>query len=254
MTKIGIVSDIHGDIVSLDLALGHLRRMGCATILCPGDLLDVEPFGEEVVQRIKAEGVVCIRGNHERWALERRRRQPEGLRPEGLRPDLRRSVPSIVEPADLFTGGAELSREALAYLAALPSHWSAELVGRGAASVRVVMWHARPGSDMEGIRPEATGPYLRRRLLDSAGADVLIVGHTHDAFSLVAGKGRIVNPGACCSKTYAFKQSGRVADSSLAIPNGYRPATFGVLELPSKRFTVFRAADGAKVYGTGKRR
>jgi hypothetical protein len=52
----------------------------------------VEPFGEEVVQRIKAEGVVCIRGNHERWALERRRR----------RPDPRRSAPSIVEPADLL--------------------------------------------------------------------------------------------------------------------------------------------------------
>jgi predicted phosphodiesterase len=230
--KVGIVSDIHGDIVALDLALGHLRRMGCATILCPGDLLDVEPFGEEVVQRVKAEGVVCIRGNHERWALQRRRRQP----------DLRRSAPSIVEPADLFTGGAELSREALTYLATLPSSWSAELAGRGAASVRVAMWHARPGSDMEGIRAEATGPHLRRRLLDQAAADVLVVGHTHDAFSLVAGKGRIVNPGACCSKTYAFKQSG-----SLAVSDGYRPATFGVLELPSKRFRVFQAADGVRV-------
>jgi hypothetical protein len=106
------------------------------------------------------------------------------------------------------------------------------------------MWHARPGSDMEGIRAEATGPTLRRRLLDSAGADVLIVGHTHDAFSLVAGKGKIVNPGACCSKIQAFEQSG-----SLAVPDGYRPATFGVLELPSKRFRVFQAADGIQVHG-----
>jgi predicted phosphodiesterase len=224
MTKIGIVSDIHGDIVSLDLALGHLRRMGCSPILCAGDLLDIEPFGEEVVQRIKTEGVVCIRGNHERWALEGRRR----------RPDLRRSAPSIVEAADLFTGGTELSRDALAYLATLPSSWSAELAG-----VRVAMWHARPGSDMEGIRAEATGPTLRCRLLDSAGADVLIVGHTHDAFSLVAGKGLIVNPGACCSKTYAFKQSGALVE-----PAGHRPATFGLLELPSKRFTVLCALDG----------
>jgi predicted phosphodiesterase len=97
---------------------------------------------------------------------------------------------------------------------------------------------------MEGIRADATGPALRRRLLDQAAADVLIVGHTHDAFSLVAGKGRIVNPGACCSKTYAFKQEG-----SLALPDGYRPATFGVVELPSKRFRVFRTADGTQVQG-----
>jgi putative phosphoesterase len=231
--KVGIVSDIHGDIVALDAALARLRKLGCDPILCAGDLLDVEPFSEEVVQRIKVEKIICIRGNHERWALERRRR----------RPDPRKFAPSIVEMPDLFSGGAELSREALAYLATLPSHWAAELAG-----VRVAMWHARPGSDMEGIRADSTSSALRRQLLDHAAADVLIVGHTHDAFSLVAGKGRIVNPGACCSKTYAFKQAG-----ALAVPDGYQPATFGVLELPSKRFRVFRVADGAQVQGLAGR-
>ncbi len=92
-------------------------------------------------------------------------------------------------------------------------------------------------------------PSSRRQLLDQAKADVLIVGHTRDAFSLVAGKGKIVNPGACCAKTQAFNQSGRVADSSLAVPDGYRPATFGVPELPSKRFRVFQAADGVLLHG-----
>lgn len=192
--KVGIVSDIHGDIVALDAALGHLHRMGCDPILCPGDLLDIEPFGEEVVQRCKVEKLICIRGNHERWALDHRRRRPDPLR----------SAPSIVEPADLFTGGAELSREALVWLATLPSHWSAELAG-----VRVAMWHARPGSDMEGVEADKSNPALRRRLLDQAAADVLVVGHTHDPFSLVAGRGKIVNPGACCSKTHAFKHCGR---------------------------------------------
>jgi predicted phosphodiesterase len=103
---------------------------------------------------------------------------------------------------------------------------------------------------MEGIRAEDIGQTLRRRLLDSAKADVLVVGHTHDAFSLVAGKGRVVNPGACCSKTYAFKQVGRGADSSLVVPDGYRPATFGVLELPSKRFRVFHVDDGRQANRT----
>ena len=38
----------------------------------------MEPFGEEVIQRLKAEkGVICILGNHERWALERRRRRKD---------------------------------------------------------------------------------------------------------------------------------------------------------------------------------
>jgi len=94
-------------------------------------------------------------------------------------------APPQVELPDLVSSGVELSRGALAWIAALPSSWSAELAG-----VRVAMWHARPGSDMEGIRADATGPALRRRLLDDARTDVLVVGHTHDAFELRAGKGR----------------------------------------------------------------
>ena len=77
---LGIVSDVHGDLVALDQALARMREMGCVTILCAGDLVDVEPFGEEVTQRLKAEGVPCIRGNHDRWALERRRRAPDARR------------------------------------------------------------------------------------------------------------------------------------------------------------------------------
>jgi predicted phosphodiesterase/predicted RNase H-like HicB family nuclease len=211
--RVGIISDIHGDVFSLDQALARLRAMGVDLILCAGDLLDVEPFGEETCQRLKAEGVVTIRGNHERWALERRRRRPD--------PRLASQGCDLGEPADLFGGGAELSRPALAWLRALPDHWTAELAG-----FQVSMWHARPGSDMRGVEADKTGPKLRRELLDRAGADILIVGHTHESFALVEGEGLIVNPGSCCSKIPA--KSGE----------GYRPATFGVLELPAKRFSV----------------
>jgi len=58
-------------------------------------------------------------------------------------------------------------------------------------------------------------------------------------------RGKIVNPGACCEKTYAYKQAG-----ALVAPDGYHPATFGVLELPSTRFKIYRAIDGARVFGT----
>jgi len=105
--------------------------MGCDPIFCAGDLIEMEPFGEEVIQRLKSEkNVICIKGNHERWALERRRR--------------RKDVRSFFEPcniADYVGGGIDLSREALAWLATLPGHWEGELEG-----IRVAMWHARPGA------------------------------------------------------------------------------------------------------------
>jgi predicted RNase H-like HicB family nuclease/predicted phosphodiesterase len=159
VTKIGIVADIHGDVASLDGALARIREMGCTMVLCPGDFLDgIEPFSEEVVQRVKAENVVTILGNHERWALERRRRQP----------DPRKFAPPIAEMPDQFRGDAKLSREAVAYLRTLPSRWGGTIEG-----VRLAMHHARPGSDMEGITVETTPPALRRRLLAQAGAEVL---------------------------------------------------------------------------------
>ena len=228
---IGVLADVHGDLQALDAALARLRGMGCDAILCAGDLIDMEPFGEEVIQRLKAEkDVICILGNHERWALESRRRTK----------DMRR----FFEPCNIsvhFGGGAELSRDSLVWLSTLPHSWAAELEG-----IRMAMWHARPGSDMEGIEKEKTGPGLRRHLLGQAGAQILIVGHSHLEFELVvdAPPGKILNPGACCSKAYIYKHAG-----PLIVPDAFRAATFGVLELPSQRFKVFRVLDGGRVSG-----
>jgi len=227
-----VLADVHGDLQALDAALARLREMGCDAILCAGDLIDMEPLGEEVVQRLKSEkNLNCILGNHERWALDRRHRQK----------DMR----SFFEPchiSEYFGGGAELSRSSLAWLATLPVHWEGELEG-----IRVAMWHARPGSDMEGLTKETTDPKLRRRLLEQARADVLIVGHTHVEFELVVNvpPGKILNPGACCSKAHVYRKAG-----PLIVPDEFRSATFGVLELPSMRFEAYRALDGEHVFGS----
>jgi hypothetical protein len=92
---------------------------------------DRQTISEEVTRRLKAQKVTCIRGNHDRWALERRRRAP----------DVRRSSFQTCDLSDLAGGGAELSREALERLDALPSRWEAEVAGIGTA-----VWRARPGS------------------------------------------------------------------------------------------------------------
>ena len=178
---VGVITDVHGDLQALDAALPRLRDMGCDVILCAGDLIDMEPLGEEVVQRIKSEkNLICILGNHERWACERRHRQK----------DMR----SFFEPchiSEYIGGGSELSRDSLAWLATLPTHWEATIAG-----VRLAMWHARPGSDMEGLTKETTGPGLRRHLLEQAHAQILIVGHSHVEFELAVDDppGKILNP------------------------------------------------------------
>jgi hypothetical protein len=61
--------------------------------------------------------------------------------------------------------------------------------------------------------------------------------------------GKILNPGACCGKAYIYRQA-----NTLMVPDEFRPATFGVLELPSMRFEVFRALDGKRIFGTSSDR
>jgi predicted phosphodiesterase len=77
---------------------------------------------------------------------------------------------------------------------------------------------------MNAIEPGREG-----RALERADANVLLVGHTHEARVVgVAGGGLVVNPGALWTGA---------AEGGM----------FGVLELPARRFRVFRVADGREV-------
>lgn len=123
---------------------------------------DVHALRDAVVQ-IDKRRVVAIRGNHDRWAI-----QPGGA-----------------------ASALDLSPASVAYLEALPTGWRKLIDG-----VRVVLAHARPGSDMQGIPSDAPARELTG-LLDEAGADVLLVGHTHGPFVHRLGDNRIVaNSGA----------------------------------------------------------
>ena len=78
-------------------------------------------------------------------------------------------------------------------------------------------------------RPELNASALLR------GADVLIVGHTHQAFALRFGDRLIANPGAL------------LRDPAPGAGNPPATGTFGVLELPARTWRVYRASDGCEV-------
>lgn len=206
MTRIAILSDVHADLNALRDALACIERMGIDLVVCAGDLVDYGFFPEETIQLLREKGVLCIRGNHDRWATERASEPPK---------------PSA----------KPLSKEALAFLNALPLGWN-----RRIEEVRVAVRHGTPRSDMHGIFPEHLEPDDARRFLEQTEAEVLIVGHTHIPFALsTLGGGLLANPGALL----------REPDPSA--PHPPTGGTFGILELPSRTFRVHRAADGEEV-------
>jgi putative phosphoesterase len=126
----------------------------------------------------------------------------------------------------LFDPLVYLGRPALQFLDAMPLTWGRTIVG-----VRVHVTHASPGDIMAGIHADRADVGA---ILAAADADVLVVGHTHVPMNLAAPQGSIVNPGSIL----------RQPPSTERIPAS---GTFGVLELPLRRFTVHRASDGAEI-------
>lgn len=232
MKRLAIVSDVHADVYALRDALAQIERLGCDAVVCAGDLVDYGLFPEETLALLRERRIPCIRGNHDRWAIGRGTAdQPHAV--------------ARTQPHD--ASGWDLSRATLEFLANLPVAWDAVIEG-----VRVAVRHGTPRSDMEGIYPDQAEPLDVRRWLDEARSDVLVVGHTHLAFALrTLDGGLVANPGALL-RDPAEKHEGRAMlydrDSGKSVP-GPAPGggTFGVLELPTKRFTVHRAIDGEEV-------
>ncbi len=127
--KLGLVSDIHGDPVALELAWAHLITMKVDRIVCAGDLVGYGPFPDRVVAFLKERQIPSVRGNHDRWAVSRG---------PGAVDELGRGKPSL---------------ETLEYLGSLPADFLIEAGSR----IGVVV-HGSPSSDMEFVNRRTRPP------------------------------------------------------------------------------------------------
>jgi putative phosphoesterase len=168
--KLGLISDIHGDPLALELAWSYLTVMGADRIVCAGDLVGYGPHPDRVVSFVAEHQIASVRGNHDRWALER---GPGGR--------------------DEFGGGTP-SVASLEALAALPF----DILIADLHRVGVVV-HGSPRSDMEFIQRRTHPPSALRADLATLNADLLVVGHTHEPMWFRCDRGLVVNPGSIVS-------------------------------------------------------
>ena len=166
--KLGLIGDIHADSRALDTALRHLEAQRVDQLLCTGDLVGYGWQPDAVVARVRSLAIPCVRGNHDRWALERR--QVIGAR--GWKP-------------------AALADETWAFLEALPPmlSWSAE-------GLAVEVHHGSPAGDTEFVTPYRPLPESVTQFWDRSDAAVLVLGHTHLPMIDRQGRGTIINPGS----------------------------------------------------------
>ncbi|MGI5922582.1 MAG: metallophosphoesterase family protein [Lentisphaeria bacterium] len=115
MTKLGFISDIHGNIDALEAVLARLDKEGCELILCLGDIVGYGAAPEQCVNLIREREMHCVLGNHDEYVT-----LLMDPRVERLRDEVRHSV--------AWTQ-AQLSMDNLKWLAKLSNQIDAELFG-----------------------------------------------------------------------------------------------------------------------------
>ena len=70
--KIGIITDIHSNIIALNAVLKKFKEIKVDKIICCGDIIGIGPNPEEVVQELikVSDKLIAVRGNHEKYLLD----------------------------------------------------------------------------------------------------------------------------------------------------------------------------------------
>lgn len=66
VNRIGVISDVHGNLPALQAILAELHRLGCQEIIHTGDVVDIGPSSLECFKLLMQHNVLCLMGNHDR--------------------------------------------------------------------------------------------------------------------------------------------------------------------------------------------
>ncbi len=159
--KIGIVSDIHGNLAGLEFALNAMGPVD--RLICPGDAFDEHRFSNEVVERLRQLGADYVRGNHEDIFFS-----SSGIRA--------RNHPTVDE-------------ELMKWASMRPHHLDLEVDGK-----RLILFHSTPWEPYgEYVFPHMDSVLQRFCEFD---ADYLVYGHTHTQLLKRINNTLIINPGS----------------------------------------------------------
>lgn len=169
--RIAIVSDIHGNFEALKALPNHFDELWVL-----GDLVNYGPQPAEVIEFVRKQATLVVRGNHDdAVAFDRD-------------PQCSTAFRRAADETRRYTGSV-LNEKHKGYLADLPHYrW----VRRGRWTF--YLCHAVPSDPLHCYCGEDIRKW--RRELSVAGTDFLFVGHTHLQFSLRHAEQSVVNPGS----------------------------------------------------------
>jgi len=171
MIQIAVFSDVHGNLPALEVVLKDIEQRGINQKFCLGDLVDFAPWGNEVIEKIRGLNIPCLMGNHdERIAFDipvvplfRHSEEETNARFIAIE----HSKKYITEPNKKFL--SELPFHLKLNYKTGKKHWNIQLVHSCLESNDTYLY-------------ESENDEVFISMLESADADLMVMGHTHLSF------------------------------------------------------------------------
>ncbi len=178
-TTIALISDVHGNLPALEAVLDDAAPRDVAEIWNLGDMLGYAPFPNEVLRRLKDIAAVNLVGNYDLKVLD-----------FAFKRDKWKRKKPPVKFAAFQWNDAHLTGKSRRFVELLP-----EQARRTVGGLDVLMVHGSPASIDELLNSDTPEDRLRE-LIRVAAADVVVCGHSHEAFVRKVDGVWFVNPGS----------------------------------------------------------
>ncbi len=170
--KIGLISDIHGNLRSLKAVLGEFEHLRVERIHCLGDMIGYLHQSSEIIDEVRGSGIESIMGNHEATLLK-----------------IIPCPPIRWKEYNMDTISEHVTSDQISWLSQLVKTRTIETDG-----LRIALYHGSPWNPLEEyIYPDSK----RFDEFPALGFDVIILGHTHRQMLKRIGKMMVLNPGSC---------------------------------------------------------
>ena len=183
--KLGIFSDIHGNMLFFNAVLKALREKGAERLFFLGDAVSYYPNGNDVLTILREQGITCIEGNHDSM-----------LRGEFPIPQKNDAVYQLTRSLPTF------SEENMAFIRTWPDIRKEVIDGK-----RIAFVHGSPENHLKGYSYENTEMVN----YDDPEMDYLFMGHTHRPWMRKNAHTTVINVGSAglprdkgCSPSFAF--------------------------------------------------
>ncbi len=180
-SRIGIVSDIHGNIVSFESVLRELERKNVSELVCLGDVVQGGPAPSQVLQKLRELSCPVVAGNADE---------------EVLSANAPRTYPSEFHQKLHDVDEWSLSKLNSKDIDFVKSFQPVVEIPLGSSGRTMLSVHGSPRSNREGMFPITSEQDLAK-MLAGVTASIVACGHTHSQMSRRYIQSKvIINPGS----------------------------------------------------------